>query len=61
MHPISIATMGMFSGPPKRIMTEPIKTTGVEAHKFPSAEVTNIETESSTIKINVINDGDNND
>lgn len=56
MHPISIATMGKFGGPPKKIMTEPIRTTEIEEHKFPSAQVTNIESQSAYIKIQLIND-----
>lgn len=58
-HSIALATMGKFAGPaPRKMVTGNPPYKEVTDHKFPSAEVSNVETEDLNIKVNLIYDED---
>lgn len=60
-HPITIATMGKFMGPHRKTVTGHPPPEEVTDHKFPKAEVTNIESEDLSVKVNLISDGEDYD
>lgn len=63
MHPVSIATGGKFGGPMRKTITGNPPYKEETKHEFPTAQVTKVESEDLSIKVNLISDGEeyNND